>query len=569
MAHEFFPNIFTPLRLGPITLKNRIFISSHNNGMALNDMIDDRMIAYYRRRAQAGVALIVTGATAVHRTSYSGNGRAILNQDDSIIPWLKKTADALHEYDCKFFMQLIHHGRQGDPHRFELPLWGASDRLIDEHGAETVHVLEQEEIQEVVRAFADAAARCRAGGVDGVEIAGANTNLIVEFLSPRTNNRTDEYGGNEENRLRFPREVLGAVRKAVGDDFVLGMKVQGDELVEGGLTTEDSLRIIPKLVEYGKLDYVLPMDGSQTSYYGHALMVPPYLVPPSFNVPLAAAVKQVVNVPVFALGRIAEPSTVEQILDNHEADMVGMTRAHIADPDIVKKAFEGRADEIRTCVGYNDGCIGRRHHGHFISCVQNPETGREIDWAPLEDTKTRQKKRLMVVGGGPAGMEAARVAAIRGHDVALYERSDSLGGQLKIQARAPRRDEVEVMITNWQRAVDRAGVKVKLNTEVTPQLIEAENPDVVIVATGADARRLTPAEIPGIDAPNVVTGWDVLTGKVETGQRVVVLDADRGQQGLNVADYLAVRGKDVELVTQDWQAGLNVEKFTRWMLLQR
>ncbi len=551
-----FPNVFRPLRLGSLTVKHRVYATAHNVGMAdASDLPDERAVAYYRTRAKGGAALLFSGGSPVHQSAFSPSGKCWATWHDGFPRALKKVTNAVHEYEVPFVMQIHHHGSYGSSTRHQRPILSCSDSRARRHRKEAVHEMDVEEIQEIVQAYGAAAVRCREGGADGVEILCATNGLIVDFLSPELNLRTDEYGQTEENRLRLFYEVLDSVRKAVGTDYPVGIKVTGDDLEDGALSLEDWMRIAQKVVERGKLDWIGQATGYSPSFLGWTLMIPPHFVPPGYNTYVGIGLKEAVDIPVMLNGRITELSTAEQLLADGCADMIGMTRAHICDPELIKKAREGRTEEIRLCMNCNMACVGRRERGSWVSCVQNPETGRlGVEWAPLEETKTRSPRKVMVVGGGIAGMEAARVAAFRGHDVTLYEKTGVLGGQLNISRRAPRRDELEAFITNKEKEMQRAGVKVKLNTEVTAEGIDAEGPDVVILATGAVP--YVPHDIPGVDLPNVVNAWDVLLGKVEVGERVLVLDGDREQQGLNVAEFLSDRGKRVQLLTKSYYPGV-------------
>jgi thioredoxin reductase len=397
----------------------------------------------------------------------------------------------------------------------------------------------------------------REAGMDGVEIMGTHGFLIEQFMSPRTNHRDDEYGGSEENRLRLVRELIDAVRVAVGSDFTLGIRVSGDQYQDGGLTLDDMKRIMAALTASSKLDYVSVTVGA-----GGA-PIPPMYIPPAAFVYLAAGIKQAVNVPVFCVGRVADPVKAEEILAKNQADMVGMTRANIADPELPNKAREGRLDEIRYCIGCNEGCWGRIYHALPITCAINPSAGREKE---LEITPAPVKKKVMVIGGGIAGMEAARVAALRGHSVSLYEKDEQLGGQLQIAAKAPGRQDMAEPVRYYETQFKLLGVDVHLGSPVDVGTVEEANPDAVIVATGGVP---APATFPGADQPSVVQARDVLSGKAQAGKRVVLVATDRGMEGLTTADFLSERGSDVEVLIPHAFLGFPVEPITLILLLMR
>lgn len=393
--------------------------------------------------------------------------------------------------------------------------------------------------------------------MDGVEIMGTHGFLIEQFMSPRTNHREDEYGGSEENRLRFVQQLVDAVREGVGSDFTVGLRVSGDQYQDGGLSLNDMKRMMPKVTASRKLDYVSVTVGA-----GGA-PIPPMYIPPAAFVYLAAGIKEVVDVPVFCVGRVNDPVKAEEILARNQADMVGMTRANIADPELPNKAREGRLDEIRYCIGCNEGCWGRIYHALPITCAINPSVGREKE---LEITPAPVKKRVMVIGGGMAGMEAARVAALRGHSVSLHEKNDQLGGQLQIAAKAPGRQDMAEPVRYYENQFKRLGVDVHLAFPVDERTVQEAKADAVIVATGGLPARPT---FPGADQPNVVLARDVLSGKAQAGKKVVLLATDWGMEGLTTADFLAERGSEVEVLIPHAFMGFPVEPITLILLLMR
>jgi mycofactocin system FadH/OYE family oxidoreductase 2 len=551
-----FQHLFTPLKIGSFTVRNRIVSTAHLTGFAEYGLPSERHLNYWVSKAKGGIGLIVTEDQAVHPSAATDRFVIHAYRDECIGPF-RRIADAVHEHGTKIVAQLWHPGsifygvREGS-----LPLWSCSALPGSFHG-ETSHAMEVEEIQEVIQGFADAARRMREAGMDGVELMGTHGFLIEQFMSPRTNHREDEYGGSEDNRIRFIQELVDAVRGAVGSDFTVGLRVSGDQYQDGGLSLDDMKRIMPKLTASQKIDYVSVTVGA-----GGA-PIPPMYIPPAAFVYLAAGIKEVVDVPVFCVGRVNDPVKAEEILARNQADMVGMTRANIADPELPNKAREGRLDEIRYCIGCNEGCWGRIYHTLPITCAINPSVGREKE---MEITPAPVKRRVMVIGGGMAGMEAARVTALRGHSVSLYEKEDQLGGQLQIAAKAPGRQDMAEPVRYYENQFRRLGVDVRLGSSVDEKAVEEAKPDVVIVATGGLPARPT---FRGADQDNVVLARDVLSGKANAGKKVVLLATDRGMEGLTTADFLSERGSEVEVLIPHAFMGFPVEPITFVLLMMR
>jgi mycofactocin system FadH/OYE family oxidoreductase 2 len=564
MPYEF---LFRPLEVGALSIPNRIFSSAHATLFADGDgLMTERHAAYYEARARGGIGLIITGAQVVSPYSVPVSPHMDRCIDDRQIPCYRWVTEAVHRHGTKIFAQLWHFGRQGSAATSMLPLQAASSAPCPLLG-ETPKEMEREDIERTVAEFAAAAVRCREGGFDGIELHGAHGYLFSSFLSPASNFRTDEYGGTLENRARFALEVIAAVRKAVGDDFVLGFKLSADELLPGGLTLEETREIARLLENPGGVDFV---DVSVGAYASLPLIIAPMYVPLGFAVPYAAAIKDVVDVPVFAIHRIKEPVQAEEILRNGQADMVAMTRATICDPDLPRKAREGREDEIRNCVACNQGCWGRAMQALPIGCALNPWAGHEGD-PEWEVVPTKKRKSVIVVGGGPGGAEAARVAALRGHAVRLYERAAELGGQLSIARQASGREELQDVGRYYARELRRLGVDVRLGTEVDADSIASEQADAVVVATGARPTRQPPPPLPaiqGAEDKSVFLAEQVLGDGATLGNRVVVYSSDSHLRGATTADTLADRGKRVTLVIPTLAPAPHaVAEHNTWMLL--
>jgi 2,4-dienoyl-CoA reductase-like NADH-dependent reductase (Old Yellow Enzyme family) len=551
-----FKHLFTPLKIGSFTVKNRIVSTGHLSNFAVQGLPSERHFNYWLSKARGGVGLIVTEDQAVH---WSGGSEPFViqaNRDDCIEPFQRITK-AVHEHGTKMVAQLFHPASNFFPAREEsMPLWSAGP-VSANFNVESTHEIDQDEIREVISNFASSAARMRDAGLDGVELMGAHGFLMEQFLSPRTNRRSDEYGGSEENRMRFVKELLAAVRQAVGSDFTVGMRVSGDQFQRGGLSLDDMKRICAAIADTGELDYLSVSIGM-----GGAI-IPPMYVPAAAFVYLAAGIKEDVDIPVFCAGRVVDPLKAEDILLKNQADMVAMTRACLCDPELPTKAQEGRLDEIRYCIGCNEGCWGRSAQKLPITCALNPAAGREEE---MKITPAPVAKKVMVIGGGLAGMEAARVAAMRGHEVSLYEAGNELGGQLQIAAKAPGRQDMAEPVRYYKRQFELLNVNVHLGTQATPELVEAEAPDAVIVATGGIAAK---GSFPGSDNENVVLARDVLAGKAAVGKKCVVHSMDRSTESFTAADFLAESGHDVELLIPHAMAPLATEQITFGFIMTR
>jgi mycofactocin system FadH/OYE family oxidoreductase 2 len=364
-----------------------------------------------------------------------------------------------------------------------------------------------------------------------------------QFLSPLTNLRTDDYGGRLENRMRFPLEVIAAVRETVGPDFTLGIRLCADEMVQGGLTLDDTKEMARRFEATKNIDFI---DLSLATFYNLYLVGATMHTPLGYTIPLAAGIKSVVNLPVFCTGRINDPVMAERVLANGQADMIGMVRAQICDPEMANKAKEGRLEEIRFCVADNQGCYGRVGLNKNIGCIQNPNIGSEKTLGAGSIKPAPVKKRVLIVGGGPAGLRAAEIAARRGHKVTLYEKKDRLGGQVNIAALGAGREELKSVIRNSENQLKLLPVEIVLNKEVTLDFVLEQNPDVVIIATGAVPKECT---LPGADGPNIFNVWQVLTGEGQTGERVLFIDNDGHHQATATVEFLADRGKKVHIVT--------------------
>jgi len=472
-------------------------------------------------------------------------------------------SDAIHRHGALCLSQISHRGRRGHSWYSGTPLWGPSDTREERH-REWPHIMTKAEIREVIDAWAAAAGRLKKGGYDGCDIPFYGGHLIENFLSPLANTRTDEYGGSLENRLRLAHEVLHAVRDAVGKDFIIGIRHSGDHLVPGGLTKEDLLQVARLTDALRIADYWMVSGSNSETLRFEAMVTPSLYHPHALYADLAAATRSVVKVPVILAGRVSTPEQAERVLAAGVCDMVGMTRAMIADPEMPKKAMEGRLDDIRTCVGASEGCIGRLRQGKAITCVQNPLIGREEELGII--TPARRSRRVLVVGGGVGGLETARVAALRGHKVTLLEAAPALGGQVLVAARAPKREDYAA-IAHWLVGqVRKAGVDVRLNAPADVADVLKLGAESVVVATGAVPRV---PQIPGVHLAHVTTASDVLTGQIRPGARCVVVDEDGHFTAPTTADFLTGKGCQVTIITRYFMVGEDIDEGVRSDIYQR
>jgi mycofactocin system FadH/OYE family oxidoreductase 2 len=552
-----YPHLFSPLRIGTVTVRNRIMQTAHVKLFAENAVDSQRNVDYQAARARGGAGLLITGNRVVHPTSTTGFPRVAWQYLPEALESDRRLTAAVHEHGAAIFAQLNHFGLNATSDSADDPrvLWGPSAVKSPAYG-ETPKVMEPEDIAEVVEWWARCAELSREGGFDGTEVHISHSYLLHQFLSPLYNKRTDEYGGSFDNRFRFAREVIAAVRDRVGADWVVGVRISLSDFIPGALDIEDAVRVAQELEAEGQIDYV---NVTAAGYHNIFLAIQPSDEPDGYLVELTARVKAgVAQLPVFTVGGIKDPALAEEILASGKADMVAMTRAQIADPEFANKVHEGREDEINHCIRGNQGCIGRVFKGLPISCTINPSAGREGRLGTLRPAK--RPARWLVAGGGPAGMKAAVTLAQRGHSVTLVERDAALGGQVNLILRTPGRDEFGWITRDLEVQLRKAGVEVKLGTEATPELARELEPDGVIVATGAVPSRTGFSSVnplvdvlPGSEQDNVLTGWDVLLDSRPAGGRVVVLDDDGSRYAAGVAEVLLDRGKRVELVSR-WHA---------------
>jgi len=551
-----FRHLFEPLQIRGKRLKNRIMSSGHDTSMPTDNRVNERLIAYHRARAEGGVGLIVLQVAGVH-DSARYTSHVLMATDDTCIDGYRRLAETCHAHGTLVLSQIFHPGRE---------IMESSDGLLavaysascapNERFRVMPRALDQAMIDEIVGGYAAAARRLHQAGIDGVEVVASHGYLPAQFLNPRVNRRSDGYNGELEQRLRFLREVLAAVRAATDEQFIVGLRISADERDTEGLTEDESLAAVLQL--QGELDYVHIVAGTSASLGGAVHIVPPMAVEAAYLAKEAGTFKARLAIPLFVTGRINQPQEAELILSRGQADVCGMTRALICDPLMPNKTDSGHSEDIRACIACNQACIGHFHKGLPISCIQHPETGRELQYGQL--AATARRKRVMVVGGGPAGMKAAAVAAQRGHEVTLYEATAQLGGQVLLAQLLPRRSEFGGASTNLQREMALAGVRVVRNTRVDRARVERERPELVIVATGAEPY-WPPFERGG--ELQVVDAWQVLRDEVKIGRSVVVVDWRCDWIGPGIAERLVRAGHQVRLAVNGTHCGESLPLYVR------
>jgi 2,4-dienoyl-CoA reductase-like NADH-dependent reductase (Old Yellow Enzyme family)/NADPH-dependent 2,4-dienoyl-CoA reductase/sulfur reductase-like enzyme len=552
-------HLFTPLQVGPVTIRNRIFSTGHQTVLVDDGVPNEALIAYQEARARGGAGLVIIEIAAIHETAFFSS-HTIKGYLDDCIPGYQRLAKAVHGHGCEIFGQLFHPGREvygGRPDGTRAIAWAPSAVPAERYGL-MAKPLPLALIEELIEGYGDTALRMQMAGLDGVEVVASHGYLPAQFLNPRVNSRDDRYGGSFENRLRFMADVAANIRAKVGDGMAVGLRLSGDDMEHDGIEPAETLAAIEALAEDGVFDYYNVIAGSSATHGGAVHIVPSMRIETGYVAPFAATVKAAVDKPVFVAGRINQPQIAETIVASGQADMCGMTRAMICDPEMAGKAEAGRLDDIRACIACNQACIGHMQIDAPISCIQHPETGREIAFGAV--TPASAPKTVMVVGGGPGGMKAAAVAAERGHRVTLYERGTQLGGQVLLAQLLPGRAEFGGIVSNFTGEMARAGVTVETGIEVDAAMIREAAPDAVVLATGATPR--WPA-IEGVEDAHVVDAWQVLRNEANVGGSVVIADWLGDWIGLGLAEQLALAGHRVRYATTQRMAGEGVQSYIR------
>lgn len=558
--------LFSPINIGTMKVKNRIVMSPMvTRWVAEDGTFSPKQIDYYEARARGGVGLIISEFTIIDELfPYHWTTPGLW--DDKFIPSFRKFVGAIHAHGAKVAPQICHPGPESLSFLKGVQPVGPSP-VVCKTTRQVCHELTTGEIEPIMTKYGEAARRAREAGCDAIELHAAHAyGLAGSFLSPLRNKRTDAYGGSVDGRLKFIVEIIKSIRARAGHDFPIILRISGDELIPGGRNLSETQYIAPILVKEGVNAFHISAGVVPELFWRQ---LPPTGTELGLNVPFSAAVKEVVDVPVIVVGRINDPRLAEYILDRGQADLVAMGRALLADPELPKKASEGRFEDIAPCTGCGVGCLGNLVTGGPLTCVINPALGREKE---LAITPAARPKKVLVAGGGPGGLEAACIAALRGHQVTLFEKEAHLGGQYNLAAVPPLKQELSLLVKYLSVQVEKAGVRVELNSEVTAELVEKLKPDVVIVATGGTA--LVPA-LPGVNGKMVVTAHDVLAGKVAIGPGNVLI-VGGGMVGCEVADMLADQGDNqtlgctaVTIVEMLPNIGLDMQPESRMLLMPR
>ena len=556
-------NLLSPLRIGPIELPNRIVSTAHQTTLVENGLPTADFVAYHAARADGGVGMICMEATAVDRGGLL-TGHTIAGYDPDVIPWFRAVAEAAHEAGSRLFAQIFHGGRE----QIEVPPRGvavAPSAVPSQRFKTEPRALTDGEIRAIIDAHELVARHARSAGLDGLELCASHGYLPTQFLSERTNRRSDDWGGDRTRRTRYVRETLAALRRGAGADLAVGIRVSADEGVPEGRHTEETAVLLSELASEGLIDYASVVIGDSASYVGAAWIVPPAPIPRSPLADHGAILRAGLTVPLIVSTRVHEPSEAEALIANGCADAVGMNRALIADPELPRKLAENRDHERILCTACNQGCIGRYHLGLPIRCLQNPRTGREA--VVRRPIRAETGERVVVIGAGPAGLAAAESAAQRGAHVVLVEQAAAIGGQFALAGLTPgHRETARRFAADWKRRLDVCGVDLRLSTAVTSQSALLDDADMLIVATGAQPYR------PALTPPSgvaLVDAWDAMKAPKAVRGPVLIADWGGGWTGLDAAETLAEAGLQVTLAVAAPIVGETVHQYQRVFYLQR
>jgi len=554
--------LFTPIKVGSLTLNNRIVFSAHLTNYAEGYMPSERHVYYYRERARGGAGLIITEEHSTHPTDHPYE-KLIHAFNPAVIPGYRQITATVHAEGTPILAQINHNGGQSSGMFTRLPAWAPSS-VADPMFREVPKAVELEDIQEIIAGYAQVAYHTRLGGFDGVELQCSHSSIVRQFLSRHNNLRTDGYGGGLEQRMRLLREIIAAIRARVGRDYVLGVRLCGDELIRDGIVLDEAVAAARILEADGLIDYINTSIGTATHtlYMIEASMH----IPPGYALFISSAIRKAVRLPVIGVGRIKDPIQAERVLQEGHADLVGIVRAQIADPEFARKSRENRVEDIRLCLSCNQECVGRMGLNRWMGCIETPATGREKELGIGTLKPAPRPKRVTVVGGGPAGLKAAVIAARRGHRVTLYERQPELGGQVNLAVKVTNRAEFGDLVRNLLHELHQLDVTVRTGVTADADMVLAGQPDAVVIATGSTPDRNA---FPGADGPEVADVTDILAGRVTPGKRVMIIDRLGFHEATSVAEYLAEQGCRVEIVTptlyvgQDLGVTLDLENWYR------
>ena len=539
--------VWSPLQIGPITVRNRIVFSAHLTNYATQDGLpSEQHAAYYAARAAGGAGLIITEEHSTHPTDWPYE-KLIHGFKPAVLDGYRRITEAVHAHRTPIFAQINHNGGQASSMFSRTPVWAPSP-VADPLFREVPKAVSVAEIAEITEGYADVAARCAAGGFDGIELQCSHSSIVRGFLSPATNRRTDAYGGSLENRARLLLELVVAVRAAIGPELALGVRICGDELIDGGTTIDEAVEVARMVEATGVVDYINTSIGVATA---SLFMIEASMhIPPGYAMFIPSAIRKAVDLPVVGVGRFKDPIQAERALEEGHCDLVGVVRGQIADPDFVAKARSGHVEDTRLCLSCNQECVGRMGLNRWLGCIENPRTGRESEHVG-EVRLVPRPRDVLVVGAGPAGMQAAIAAARNGHRVTVLEREPHAGGQVRLAASVPNRAEFGDLVRNQVSEARRAGVIVEYDVTVDLAEVQRRRADTVIVATGSEPARPWWAG----DAPNVCDIRDVLEGTAVPAGEVVVIDEIGFHQATSVAELLADRGCRVEVITPGMVVG--------------
>ncbi len=553
--------LWSPLQLGPVTVANRVVFSAHLTNYAHDGLPTEQHAAYYAARAEGGAGLIITEEHSTHPTDWPYE-KLIHGFHRDVIPGYRRITDAVHRHRVPIFAQINHNGGQASSMYSRLPVWAPSS-VADPLFREVPKAVDHAEIAEIVASYALVAGHCAEGGFDGIELQCSHSSIVRGFLSPATNRRTDEYGGSLTNRARVLVQIVAAVRAAIGPDLALGVRLCGDELIEGGTTIDDAVQVARMVEATGHVDYINTSIGVATA---SLFMIEASMhIPPGYAMFIPAAIRDAVDLPVVGVGRFKDPLQAERALAEGQCDLVGVVRGQIADPDFVRKARGGFTDDTRLCLSCNQECVGRMGLNRWLGCIENPRTGREA-LGVGEARPVSMGRTVLVVGAGPAGMQAAIAAARNGHHVTVCERDVVAGGQVRLAASVPNRAEFGDLVRNQLHECRRLGVEFEFGIEVTADEVARRRPDTVVVATGSRPAR--PYWAPQ-DANWIVDVRDVLEGRAHPTGSVVVIDEIGFHHATSVAELLADRGCEVEVITPGMvvgqDLGITLDMETWWI----